>query len=231
MSTLVVDRTWDGLPLPPAFRSSLHLAEEADGLVLSWLAPDGDTPAPATAPGPTDGLWTHEVVELFLAGSGPGYLEVEVGPHGHHLVIQLLDVRVRGAWPLPLDVAVARIPGEVWAGQAHLPRAWLPTGPLRAAAFRVAPQHRPPHLASVRLPGDAANFHQPHHFPPLGPLPTASSFPLAALLEAGWPELRAAHDAAIAAGRAAHALAPLRAAAAACAILLHSDHADGDHSG
>ncbi len=231
MSTLVVDRTWEGVPLPPALRSSLHLAEEPDGLVLSWVAPDGDTPAPASAPGPTEGLWVHEVVELFLAGSGPAYLEVEVGPHGHHLVIRLTDVRVRGEALLPLDVAVARLPGRAWAGQAHLPRVWVPSGPLRAAAFRVAPGHTPPHLASQKLPGDGANFHQPQHFPPIGPLPTASSFPLAALLEAGWPELRALHAGAIAVGSSAHPHAPLHAGAAACAILLHSDHADGDHSG
>ena len=38
-------------------------------------------------------LWDYEVVEAFLLGAQDQYLEVEVCPHGQHLVLALRGAR------------------------------------------------------------------------------------------------------------------------------------------
>ncbi|MFT4980019.1 MAG: hypothetical protein ACI8S6_005931, partial [Myxococcota bacterium] len=108
-----VAHTWDGEPLPqPA--ATLHLSAE---LTLTVSAPLHNDPPPRAPVGPCWGLWEHEVVELFLLGDDERYLEVELGPHGHHLVLQLHGVRAVTARERPLDYT-ARIDGARWSGTA-----------------------------------------------------------------------------------------------------------------
>ena len=58
------------------------------------------------------GLWDYEVVEaFFLCNETQQYLEVEVGPHGHHLVL-LLDGRkniIKESLPLKWDVTIGKL--------------------------------------------------------------------------------------------------------------------------
>src|SRR6185503_11197655 len=61
--TLVVGRTWDGELLPEAARAALRIGYDGDDLVIEVEAPFAGDPAPSSAPGPTDRLWEHEVVE------------------------------------------------------------------------------------------------------------------------------------------------------------------------
>lgn len=171
MTILRVDRLWSGQPLAPEQHAELRLAAAGDDLLLTVDAPfHGDSPPPG-APGPTPGLWEHEVVELFVAGPGTDeafeYLEVELSPHGHHLVLRLAGVRRVVESVLPLDFR-ASIDGGRWRGSARLPRAWLPPPPHRAAAFALHGEGAARrYLSSVTLPGDAPDFHQPHRFPPI----------------------------------------------------------------
>lgn len=173
MSHLVrIDRTWSGAPLPPGQRSEIRLAAAGDHLRLDLDAPFHGDPPPAGAAGPTPGLWNHEVVELFVAGEGDGsrveYLEVELSPHGHHLVLRLRGVRRVVEQGLALDFA-ATIDGRRWRGVARLPGAWLPAPPHHVAAFAVhgsGPSRH--HHASLTLPGDRPDFHQPERFPRVG---------------------------------------------------------------
>lgn len=166
---LVVARTWDGVPVGPDEAVQLRLRREGDALRVRVEAPFHGDPAPPGAPGPCDGLWNHEVVELFLAGSGPGYLEIELGPHGHHLVLQLAGVRRVQASALPLDYRVERTPqGTRWRATARVPAAWLPPGPLRGNAYAIhglGTARR--YLAASPVPGDAPDFHRPDCFAPL----------------------------------------------------------------
>lgn len=206
MSTLPIAWTWDGHALPTAERAAVQLADDGDLLLLRVLAPEAGAPPPEAPPGPTPRLWEHEVVELFVAGEGPAYLEVEVGPHGHHLVIRLSGVRQWEASALPLDLRTLRAPGRAWAADARIPRAWLPPGPHRVAAFRMRPGGDPPWLVSVPLPGPRPDFHQPHRFPPLplpAPGPAHREAALRALLRAVRPEAVGLDDA-VAAALAAH---------------------------
>lgn len=203
---LIVDRAWDGAP---ADRPALVLASRGADHVSLWVvAPLVGDPPPPGPPGTTPRLWEHEVVEWFCAGADDTYLEVEVGPWGHHLVLQLDGVRQVRAQGLPLDLEVHRTEGW-WSARATLPIGWLPPAPWRAAAFRLhGGGTQRAFLTSTPLPGATPDFHQPVHFPELAaPLPTldavAAAGRLAALLDARLGPADPGREAALA---AAHAL-------------------------
>lgn len=167
MIRLAICRTWDGQPADPGEHAAVDLRLVDGGLVLRVEAPDHGDPRPAGPPGPTPGLWEHEVVELFLCGPGERYLEVELGPGGHHLVLLLDGVRQVTDQAMPLDVRWSRTPGR-WAAETVLPAAWLPPRPWRANAYAIhgtGPTRR--YLACHPVPGLAPDFHQPGAFPPL----------------------------------------------------------------
>lgn len=208
---LTIDQTWDGQRLPltqhtflrllcgpwdpeiwfgtapldgsggsPEVEETLELYEP--GLYLRLEAPFHRDPPPETAIGPTDRLWEHEVVELFIAGapatrdpadSGqdvPGedatpYCELEMSPWGHYLFLRLQGERniVSGALPLPYR---ARRSGEVWWGEAFIPMRQLPPPPHRVNAFSMhGREARRRHLAATPVPGAEPDFHRLACFP------------------------------------------------------------------
>lgn len=166
MTILVVGRTWDGHLLPPDARTSLRLGWAGDDLRIEVDAPYSGDPPPPGPPGPLEGLWEHEVVELFVLGPGDRYTEIELGPHGHHLVLQLEGVRNAVARALPIAFA-ARLEGARWRGEATIGRAWLPERPIRCNAYRIhgaASLRR--YEAMVAVPGDRPDFHRPDRFAP-----------------------------------------------------------------
>lgn len=160
--TLVVGRSWDGTPLDPSGTTRLRLCYEGDALQIDVDAPYvGDPPPPGPA-GATDKLWEHEVVELFAIGADQRYTEIELSPHGHHLVLRLEGPRNIVASKLPLaftatlDAAAGR-----WRGTARIARSLLPDPVLHCNAFRVGgrgPDRR--WEALVAVPGERPNFHQ-----------------------------------------------------------------------
>jgi hypothetical protein len=168
---LTIAHTWDGNPIPPAERTRLRLSLALAELLVTVAAPFHGDPAPVTAPGPTPGLWEHEVVEVFVAAAGSdpiAYTEIELSPWGHHLVVQLAGVRHPVASGLPLVFRSWRR-GDRWLGAGRLALAALPARPWRVNAFAIhgrAPQRR--YLAATPLPGPAPDFHRPADFPLLG---------------------------------------------------------------
>jgi hypothetical protein len=176
VARLEVGGTWDGVPVADGERVRVTLALEASHLRLAVDAPFHADPPPPGPPGPTPGLWEHEVVEVFVAGDGPPdavpYTEVELGPGGHHLALRFRGVRRRveeGLLPVELATAVS---GGRWRAEARLPLACLPPPPWRAAAFALhgAGADRR-YLSSLPLPGPRPDFHQPHLYPPLAVTP------------------------------------------------------------
>ena len=167
MTTLTIAHRWDGVRLAHA-AARLRLALEPDALRIEVEAPFHGDPAPTGAAGPTDRLWEHEVVELFIQGSGPAYTEVELGPAGHHLVLRLDGVRQVRDSLLPIDFA-AEVLGGRWRGVARVPRSLLPALPWRGNAYAI---HGPPrarvYSAWQPVPGAQPDFHQPAAFAPLG---------------------------------------------------------------
>jgi hypothetical protein len=165
---LTIDHTWDGAPIGDGERATLRLSADPLGLRIEVDAPFHGDPAPSAPPGPTPGLWDFEVVELFIAGSGSDadlpYLEVELGPHGHHLVLSLRGVR-QSRWSAAPMAYEAAITGDRWAGVAVVPWAWLPAGPHRGNAYAIhgAGSDRR-YLAMSPTLGDKPDFHKPARF-------------------------------------------------------------------
>jgi hypothetical protein len=164
---LEIRKTWDGLPALPNEQARVGLAWQGSDLRLQVEGQaHGDTP-PACVPGPTPGLWDHEVIELFLCGPGQRYLEVEIGPAGHHLVLLLDGFRRPVAQALPLQITTQRH-GDRWCARAILPASWLPPQPWTANAYAMhgtGPDRR--YLACHPVPGDGPDFHRLNHFRPL----------------------------------------------------------------
>lgn len=177
MLSFAITDTWDGRALPVDQRVTVLVSTHPDGLQLHVKAPYNADHAPANSPGSTPGLWKYEVVEWFLLGAEDRYLEIELGPHGHYLVLQLHGRRnpVRQGMPLAF---VSHIDGSVWHGTAVIPAAWIPPGPHRAnaAAIRGTGEDRT-YSSSAPLPGSEPDFHRLECFvevtlpPPGTPLP------------------------------------------------------------
>jgi hypothetical protein len=162
---LEISQTWDGCAIDPSERVTVKLRQKESDLIVEVDAPFHGDPRPQGPPGPTDALWHHEVVELFIAGADKRYLEIELGPYGHHLVLQLSDIRTPSATGLPIHY-IAQRHGKRWTGEAQIPIHLLPLGPHRinATAIFGAPGARR-HLSVCTLPGPVPDFHQPAHFP------------------------------------------------------------------
>jgi len=163
---LSVGHTWSGQPLPtPA--AALTLSAQPDALRVDVEAPYHGDPRPSGPPGAFWKLWEHEVVELFLLGDDERYLELELGPHGHHLALQLHGARSTVAHSMPLAFD-AHIAGDRWRGRATVPRRWLPPGTLRANAYAI---HGLPgarvYSAWAPVPGPQPDFHRLSCFRPL----------------------------------------------------------------
>ena len=145
----------------------VEVARLGEGLSIRIEAPFHDDPPPPTPPGPTAALWEHEVVELFVAGVDERYLEIEIGPRGHHLVLWLEGVRRPAREQLPLSVEVSR-EGSRWVATARTDaRVPLPEAPWRVNAYAihgVGEARR--YLAHAPMPGDRPDFHRLDRFVP-----------------------------------------------------------------
>lgn len=171
-----ISTTWDGAPLPPDEHVSLLLDRRGDQLRIRVDAPYHGDPPPLGPPRTTDGLWEHEVVELFLSGAeeriAVRYLEIEMSPHGHHLTLAFDGLRRRSGPPLTIEHR-ARIDGSRWQGEALVALALLPLGPHRLGAFAIhGPAGERDHLSLVASTGPSPDFHDPAVWAPadLGPL-------------------------------------------------------------
>ncbi len=163
----VIRTTWNGTAVDPSHWVRIGLERDGGGLGIAIDAPLYADPAPAAPAGPTDGLWAFEVVELFVLGTGRRYLEVEMGPHGHYLVLLLEGKRNVIDRMLPMSYT-ARILGSRWQCTARVPAACLPRGADSGNAYAVhgPPGHRA-HLALYPLGGAVPDFHRLGDFGPL----------------------------------------------------------------
>lgn len=159
---------WSGGPCTDEERATVTVQRMADGAVLVLIdAPYYADPAPSSPAGPTWALWEHEVVELFLLGDHERYLELEVGPHGHYLVLLLDGRRKVTDKLLPLEVSVSHDGGR-WAAQARIPASLLPPGELRGNAYAIhGAGTRRRYLAWTPVPGPHPDFHRLEHFTPV----------------------------------------------------------------
>ncbi len=136
-----------------------------------------DAPFHGDPPPASERLWEHEVVELFVAGPGKEYLELEFGPHGDFLALQLDGVRNVVARGLPIEYRAA-IGGDRWTAEAVVPAALLPPAPHRFNAYAIhgVTGARRYLCWTPHLGGDRPDFHRLQDFRPL-PRPTAGRVP------------------------------------------------------
>ena len=163
-----IETEWNGDALSTEHWITIHLLERETSLEIRISAPYyGDPDAPDEPIGPTDGLWEYEVVELFIFGVNDEYVEIELAPSGHHLVLQLNGVRNIVGSKLPLSYQ-ATIHENRWTGTANIDKTLLPTGALRwnATAIHGSHDHRT-YLSWNPLPGEMPDFHQPDATRPL----------------------------------------------------------------
>ena len=168
VQSLLVAQTWDGQPAPRGDWVNVELTLGAQTLLIDIDAPFHGDEAPAGPVGSTPGLWNHEVVELFLLGDDERYLEVELGPHGHYLVLELSGRRRVVREHDVLDYRV-RHDGMRFRGRAQIPLDWLPSGIARLNAYSIhGPSSARQHLAWRGAPGVRPDFHRLETFGALG---------------------------------------------------------------
>jgi hypothetical protein len=164
---LRIAHTWQGQPLPPEQCAELQLQLHAEQLEIAVDAPYFADPAPPGPVGPTDRLWEYEVCELFIADMGEHYLEVELSPHGHHLVLELRGVRKVVRSSLPIAYQVTCSAGR-YQGVARVPRSYLPEGAARANAYLIhGVSAERSYCAHAPPLGDVPDFHRLERFVPL----------------------------------------------------------------
>lgn len=175
---------WNGEPAPAGHGGRAALNTDAGLLCLSWdLALPGEPRAPDAEPGFVDGLWEHDVIELFLCSrSTPTrYLELEFGPAGHWLALAFSDIRQREAELTGIDPELSHelTPGR-WRGRAALPLALVERhagrAPWRGLVATVSGAARV-HACWPKLPGETPDFHQPQAWAPVIPSPRVPGSP------------------------------------------------------
>lgn len=167
--TLEVASTWDGQAAHLQEVAQVGLAFSAHELTVEVDAPFHGDPAPAYVPGPTPRLWEHEVVELFLLGADQRYLEVELGPHGHHLVLMLEGRRQVKREGMAL-LYQAQQNTSRWRGVARVPSAWWPAGLFAVNAYAIhGTGECRRYLAWRPTFGTQPDFHQLEAFGTLAP--------------------------------------------------------------
>ncbi|XP_019349908.1 UPF0462 protein C4orf33 isoform X1 [Alligator mississippiensis] len=133
-----IEHTWDSLPVS---HEPVHIRLKlSDGGLLMEISASffNDPPAPLGEPGkPFNGLWNYEVVEaFFLCERTKQYLEVELCPHGQHLVLLLSGRRRVWKQELALTFEVCRTETK-WEGRAHLPWSYFPPSTDKFNAFAI----------------------------------------------------------------------------------------------
>ena len=153
--TLTIQQTWDGESV-----TNDEAVAVAIELGQTDLALRIDAPYHADPPPDSDDLWMHEVVELMVVGADETYLEVELSPHGRHLVLFLSGERHVVHRGVALDYRVDIADGR-WRGVASIPVGWLPYRANRLNAFAVhGTGHQRRYLAWRPTRGPHPDFHR-----------------------------------------------------------------------
>lgn len=161
---LEIASTWDGQPVPPSGTAALCCRMDEETLIVTVDAPFFADPPPPDSAGSTNRLWEYEVVELFLLGAANRYLEIELSPHGHYLLLQLHGARRVVRQGLRIDYR-AEIAGRRWHGHATIPLSYVPDDIAHANAYLIhgTGEHRR-HLAAFPVGGETPDFHRLESF-------------------------------------------------------------------
>eukprot|EP00055_Hartaetosiga_balthica_P007842 m.27699 g.27699 ORF g.27699 m.27699 type:complete len:241 (-) comp5970_c0_seq1:157-879(-) len=139
MSThsFVISTGWNNAPLSEKDHVNLMLSSDPNGIHVSFTAPFYNDKKPDHPPGSMMHLWDYEVVEIFFLGKDNKYLEIELGPHGHYLGLELEGVRNVVKQELPLDVTLDHLDDGMWHSSVVIPRSYLPKDIEKFNAYSI----------------------------------------------------------------------------------------------
>ena len=140
-----ITKFWDNTDVPHRHQINLHLnyvknhMNGSNDLEIRIKAPFYDDPKPPSnaTVGSMDQLWNYEVVEVFLLGEDNHYLEIELGPKGHYLLLQLHGYRNVSKEGLILNHYSHHIEHNQWHGVAVIPSDYLPNKLIKFNAYAI----------------------------------------------------------------------------------------------
>ncbi|XP_041360125.1 UPF0462 protein C4orf33 homolog [Gigantopelta aegis] len=129
---------WDSTPVSSADHVKLTFSSSPTGLHISVDAPFyHDPPPPGGQPGSSyNHLYNFEVVEAFFLNDHNQYLEIELAPHGEHLVLMLNGRRHAIKIGLPIQFTAHRHKHR-WTGTAHIPADLFPPQVTKFNAYAI----------------------------------------------------------------------------------------------
>ena len=161
------DSQWNGAPGETGEGAKIKVSKDGSLMRIEVEATLYNDPKPTAQPGPCDRLWEYEVVELFIAGVGEQYLEIEMGPHGHYLVLGLQGERNIVERCIMVDYRTVHAHGR-GRGVGFLHLTLLPRGPHRVNAYSIHGEgDNRRYLAWRPVPGEKPDFHQLESFEPI----------------------------------------------------------------
>ncbi|XP_073428194.1 UPF0462 protein C4orf33 homolog isoform X5 [Dendrobates tinctorius] len=189
MMEFTIEHEWNSAHVPhEPVKFCLQPAPE--GLQLQVSAPFfNDPPAPQGPAGePFNALWDYEVVEsFFLNSKTTQYLEVELCPHGQHLVLLLSGVGNAFKRELPLEFAADTTSDwGKWRGTTLIPWSYFPPGvnmmnsyAIHGAGIGRVYESLYPIPPQEIAEGQGPNFHRLEYF---------NEFPLKWLMGEEWQQ-------------------------------------------
>lgn len=129
---------WNGVPYTKESPVKIRIDGVGEFVRLQVDAPLYNNTAPPKGQRgyPYPGLYNYEVVEAFFLNNDDQYLEVELSPHGEHLVLLLNGRKNNVVQQLPLQY-YAKTYGKTWTGVAYLPLEYFPYKVTKFNAFAI----------------------------------------------------------------------------------------------
>lgn len=135
-----INTEWNGSKInhaPVTFQISAQGSRTVRISVSGPFFNDPDPP-PCKAGSACDGLWDYEVAEVFFLGKQEKYLEIELSPHGQHLLLLLNGVRKKFLDKLPIEYAATIDRAKnTWNGTAKIPIDYFPPEVRKINAYAI----------------------------------------------------------------------------------------------
>jgi hypothetical protein len=169
---------WFGQALEPPLGFSI--ATDASKLWFLAARQASAINHPSAMPGVfMEGLWEHDVIELFLADPDSGaYLEFNLASNGAWWAAKFIAPRTRALTQPNFSSAISshaqEISDDEWCAAICIPLAFLEkeisfSGKTTANATAILNSPQQTFHSIHKLPGDVPDFHQPTEFVPFSP--------------------------------------------------------------
>lgn len=161
---LEITKTWNGHPVSREHHVNINLKYDQN-LTIEVSSPfynNPHLPDMTDRPGTMDKLYNYEVVEVFLLGENDHYLEVELGPKGQYLVLELKGYRNVTRYPIALPHYQSKVSGRRWTGTALIPKDILPAKISRINCYAIyGTEPKRTYLALSPAPSNNPNYTAP----------------------------------------------------------------------